>query len=122
LEPSRWSRGRQRRYDEQAVQRLRLIKELQAERLTLREITDRLTAGTTSAPAVVLTARIRSLEGELDRLNREMAELTPRLGRAEDSDEQRAIAQVASLALAKTLVLAQMLTALVRDGHASPLV
>jgi DNA-binding transcriptional MerR regulator len=120
LEPSRWSPGRQRRYDDQAVQRLRLIKELQSERLTLREITDRLTAATAGASSAALAARISALEGDLDRLNREMAALAPHLDQAENQAEQQAVARVAGLALARTLALAQWLTALVREGQTSP--
>jgi DNA-binding transcriptional MerR regulator len=122
LEPSAWSAGHQRRYDERAVRRLHLIKELQAERLTLREITDRLAAAEGEPDsAAALTARIRALEEELDRLNHELAEVARQLDRAASPDDRRAVAQVAGLALAKSLALAQWLAAVARDGQAPPL-
>jgi len=123
LEPSAWSAGHQRRYDERAVRRLHLIKELQAERLTLREITDRLAAAEGEpASAAALTARIRALEEELDRLNHELAEVARRLDHADSTPaDRRAVAQVAGLALAKSLALAQWLAAVARDGQAPPL-
>jgi DNA-binding transcriptional MerR regulator len=111
LEPSTWSAGHQRRYDERAVRRLHLIKELQAERLTLREITERLAAseGGPSSTAA-LAARIR-----------ELADVAQQLDRAGSPDDRRAVAQVASLALAKTLALAQWLAAVARDVQSPPL-
>jgi MerR family copper efflux transcriptional regulator len=122
LEPSTWSAGHQRRYDERAVRRLHLIKELQAERLTLREITERLAAseGGPSSTAA-LAARIRALEEELDRLNHELADVAQQLDRTGSPDDRRAVAQVASLALAKTLALAQWLAAVARDVQSPPL-
>jgi DNA-binding transcriptional MerR regulator len=122
LEPSAWSAGHQRRYDERAVRRLHLIKELQAERLTLREITDRLAAADGEPDsAAALMGRVRALEEELDRLNHELAEVAWQLDRAASPDDRRAIAQVAGLALAKSLALAQWLAAVARDGQPPPL-
>lgn len=120
LEPSARSRGRQRRYDEAAVRRLWLIKELQAERLTLREITQRL-ALASEAAAPALTARLRVMEEELDRLNRELVTLRPGLDSAQDPATRQAVGQVAAVALAKTLALAQWLAAIVREGQSGPL-
>jgi DNA-binding transcriptional MerR regulator len=103
------------------VRRLRAIKKLQAERLTLREITDRLGASSADATAATtLTARIRALEEEIDRLNHDLAELAPRLDRADSPAERQAVAQVAGPVLGKTLLLAQWLATLLRDSH-SPL-
>lgn len=122
LEPSTWSVGHQRRFDDRAVVRLRLIKELQAERLTLREITERLAViegGPTSTAA--LTARIRLLEEELDRHSHDLAELARHLDQLASPDARRAVAQVASLALAKSLALAQWLAVVARDAHGAPL-
>lgn len=122
LEPSTWSAGHQRRYDERAVRRLHLIKELQAERLTLREIIDRLAAAEGEPEsAAALAARIRSMDEELERLNHELADVARQLDRAASPDDRRAVAQVAGLALAKTLALAQWLAAVARDGQTPPL-
>lgn len=122
LEPATWSSGHQRRYDERAVRRLRLIKELQAERLTLREITVRLAAAEGEpASRAALTARIRSMEEDLDRLNQELAQVAQHLDRAASPDDRQAIAHVAGLALVKTLALAQWLAAVARDGQTPPL-
>jgi DNA-binding transcriptional MerR regulator len=118
LQPSERSRGRQRRYDEAAIQQLLCIKELQSERLTLREITQRLAAGAPASP-VGLTAQVQALEDELERLNRSLASLTPRLQATRDPAERQAVCQVASLALAKSLALAQWFAAIVRDGQTS---
>jgi DNA-binding transcriptional MerR regulator len=118
LEPAERSTGHQRRYAASAVRRLHLIKELQAERLTLREITERLAVldgGPDCGPA--LAARIRSMDEELDRLNHELAAVAEQLERAASPDDRRAVAQVASLALAKTLALAQWLATVARDGQ-----
>ncbi|MCC6627183.1 MAG: MerR family transcriptional regulator [Chloroflexi bacterium] len=118
LAPATRSSGHQRRYDARAVRRLHLIKELQAERLTLREIAERLAAaesGSASAPA--LAARIRSMDEDLDRLNHELADVARHLERAGSPDDRRAVAQIASLALAKTLALAQWLATVARDGQ-----
>ena len=120
LEPSAWSPGHQRRYDERAVERLRRIKEMQAERLTLAEITARLATGGAAGAAGALTAHLCTLDEELDRLARAVGSLPAHLDGA-DSAERQAVAQVASLALAKTLLLAQWLTGVVRDGQAGPL-
>ena len=54
------------------------------------------------------------MEEELDRLNHELAEVAWQLDRAASPDDRRAVAQVAGLALAKTLALAQWLA----DGGA----
>lgn len=121
LEPSARSRGRQRRYDEAAVRRLWLIKELQAERLTLREITQRLALANEATAPAALTARLRVMEEELDRLNRELVTLRPGLNSAQDPAARQAVGQVAVVALAKTLALAQWLAAIVREGQSGPL-
>jgi DNA-binding transcriptional MerR regulator len=121
LEPSTWSVGHQRRFDDRAVRRLRLIKELQAERLTLREITERLAASRGPTSTAALTARIRLLEEELDRHSHDLAELARHLDQLASPDARRAVAQVASLALAKSLALAQWLAVVARDAHGAPL-
>ena len=103
------------------MHRLRAIKELQAERLTLREFIDRLAASSADpTAATALTARSRALEEELDRLNHDLAELAPRLDRADSPAERQAVAQVAGPVLGKTLLLAQWLATLLRDSQ-SPL-
>jgi MerR family copper efflux transcriptional regulator len=117
LAPTERSAGRQRRYDERAVQRLHLIKELQAERLTLREITERLAARGAAGASAALAARIRLLEEDLDRLNHEMVALAPMVERADDPADRQAVASVAGLALSKTLLLAQWLNNLARDAQ-----
>lgn len=120
LWPTERSTGGQRHYDEQAIQRLHLIKEMQTERLTLREITTRLTAAS-DATATGLAATIQAVEEELDRLNRRMTELAPQVELANSPDERRAVAQVAGLALSKALLLAQWLATLTREGQGGPL-
>lgn len=123
LAPVERSPGRQRYYDDNAVQRLLLIKELQAERLTLREIMARLAIVNAPVTATSLAGEMRRLEGELDRLNREVAGLTTQLEQSELGSDRQTISQVAALALAKALTLAQWLTIVMqqKSGRAGSL-
>jgi DNA-binding transcriptional MerR regulator len=121
LEPTERSAGRQRRYDGRTVQRLHLIKELQSERLTLREITERLALLGAAGAGTTLAARIRSLEEDLDRLNHELVELTPMIEHSGDPASRQMVATMAGLALSKALVLAQWLNNLARDAQTANL-
>jgi MerR family copper efflux transcriptional regulator len=76
LTPVARSRGGHRFYDVVAVQRLRMIKVLQAQGLPLDAIRERLEA---VGDAPELLARVEALRADLHRLERELTELAPRL-------------------------------------------
>lgn len=114
LAPIMRSRGGHRFYDDGAVRRLRSIKALQAQGLSLETIRGRLDSGQEDD----LLPRVEQLREELRRLEGQVATLTPQIAATASADEGRRLALQASLATAATyaLTLAQELTALLNRG------
>jgi len=115
LVPASRSRGGHRFYAESAVQRLRVVKTLQAQGLSLEAIKDRLA---TPGIEVDLLPRVEHLRSELRRLEDEVSTLTPQLASATQKDERSRVALQASVAAAATyaLTLAQELMNLLNRG------
>jgi DNA-binding transcriptional MerR regulator len=104
LPPAARSSGGHRYYDGQALGRLRLIKALRAQGLSLVAIRQRL-----EAPALgPALPRLAELEGELRRLDGEVAELAPQL--AAGGMERMALYAALAAAARVALELAQNLT------------
>lgn len=115
LVPASRSRGGHRFYAESAVQRLRVIKTLQAQGLSLEAIKARLTTAENDAD---LLPRVEHLRAELRRLEDEVATLTPQLASAAPQDLRSRIALQSAVAAAATyaLTLAQELMTLLNGG------
>jgi MerR family copper efflux transcriptional regulator len=115
LIPASRSQGGHRFYAESAVQRLRVIKTLQAQGLSLEAIKERLAM---PGIEVDLLPRVEHLRSELRRLEDEVSTLTPQLASTNQKDERSRIALQASVAAAATyaLTLAQELMNLLNRG------
>ena len=115
LVPASRSPGGHRFYAESAVQRLRVIKTLQAQGLSLDAIKERLTL---PGIEIDLLPRVEHLRAELRRLEDEVSTLTPQLASATPQDERSRVALQASVAAAATyaLTLAQELMNLLNRG------
>jgi DNA-binding transcriptional MerR regulator len=115
LEPVERSRGGHRFYSEDAVLRLRAIKSLQAQGLSLEAIGARLAE---AGADVGILPRVEHLREELRRLEGQVADLTPELAAVPRSDEGTRLALQASVAGAASyaLMLAQELMDLLNRG------
>lgn len=115
LVPAWRSPGGHRFYDEAAVHRLRSIKVLQAQGLSLEAIGVRLAE---AGADVNLLPRVEHLREELRRLEGEVAALTPQLANAPQGDDRTRLALHASLtgAAGYALTLAHELMDLLNRG------
>lgn len=115
LIPIARSQGGHRFYDEDSVRRLRSIKTLQSQGLSLEVIRQRLEK---SGDEAELLPRVEHLREELRRLEDELTALTPQLATAPRGDERMRIALQASVAASATyaLTLAQELMNLLNRG------
>ena len=120
LVPALRSPGGHRFYDEEAVHRLRAIKTLQAQGLSLEEIGARLDK---AGADVDLLPRVEHLREELRRLEGEVAALTPQLATTPRADDRTRRAIQASIAGAATyaMTLAHELMELLNRGLLSML-
>lgn len=111
LSPSQLSEGRHRLYDQSAVAKVREIKAMQAQRLSLAEIRELLGQGADGYKAVL--PRLRRIEEELLKLDRELTSLRPQLAEIPSSSEERlAFLQRLGAAAAYALALASHLSSL----------
>ncbi|MDQ3855183.1 MAG: MerR family transcriptional regulator [Chloroflexota bacterium] len=116
LEPTTRTEGNFRLYEASAVQRLSLVKALQAQRLSLREIRERLGRQGSEADAAALEEIREQLDGIVRRL--EVMQ-----GSTQASSQSRAkdpISSAASGALAAALTLATYLQELAAGGITPP--
>lgn len=115
LVPASRSPGGHRFYDEDAVRRLRTIKTLQAQGLSLEAIGARLTG---AGADVDLLPRVEHLREELRRLEGEVAALTPQLAATPRTDPRTRLALQASITGAATyaMTLAHELMELLNRG------
>ena len=115
LTPATRSRGGHRFYGEDAVHRLRAIKTLQGQGLSLEAIRTRLAE---AGDDVDLLPRVEHLREELRRLEDEMTSLTPQLAVVPRNDARMRAALQASVAASATyaLALAQELMNLLNRG------
>ncbi len=103
--------GKHRRYDASTVERIRLIKTLQGQRLSLQEIRERLAAQELAPDVAALLGRI---EEHLQRLSVDLEDLRRRL-REGRSERGAVLARYASQLLGQGLSLAQTLAILLSD-------
>ena len=116
LLPKERSAGRHRLYDESAIRRLRQIKALQASRLTLAEVRERL--ADVAVPGHDALARIETIGEELARLRLEAFELQVELvGTDSTAEGHLAAVRAASAAATRALALGSFLAGLVTDGQ-----
>jgi DNA-binding transcriptional MerR regulator len=114
LEPSGRSEGGHRFYGAEAPRWVRAIKALQADGLSLEEARDVLESG---AQAVDVLPRAEQLRQELRRMEREVAELRPRLAALPPRAEARAATERAVQASMQcALGLAHELAGLLRES------
>lgn len=115
LTPVTRSSGGHRFYGPEAVGRLRAIKTLQAQGLSLEAIRARLA---TAGADIDLLPRVEHLREELRRLEGEVADLTPQLAATPRADDRARRALQASIAGAASyaLTLAQELMELLNRG------
>lgn len=115
LTPTSRSQGGHRFYGEESVHRLRSIKMLQGQGMSLEQIRARLAEAGESAE---LLPRVEHLREELRRLESEITALTPQLATASQGDDRTRMALQTSIAASATyaLTLAQELMALLNRG------
>jgi len=110
LAPAERSEGGHRFYDEEALRRIRAIRALRAGGSSLEEARQRLASA--SGVAEVLP-RAEHLRGELERIERDVAELAPRLAALPRESEARgAVERAVQTAMLCALALARDLAAL----------
>jgi len=102
LMPIARSQGGHRFYDEDSVRRLRSIKTLQSQGLSLEIIRQRLAE---SGDEAELLPRVEHLREELRRLESEISALTPQLARVPQGDERMRVALQSSIAASATYAL-----------------
>lgn len=119
LTPVARSKGGHRFYDDDAVRRLRLIKSLQAQGMSLEAIRERLAAARDESE---LLARFAALQAELQRLEAEVAELAPQVSKTatqpphNNPGQARALQIAVAGATTYALALAQELVDLLNQG------
>ena len=115
LTPTSRSQGGHRFYGEESVHRLRSIKMLQGQGMSLDPIRSRLAEAGESAE---LLPRVEHLREELRRLEGEITSLTPQLATVQHGDDRTRMALQTSIAASATyaLTLAQELMTLLNRG------
>ena len=109
LHPSTRTDGNYRLYEPGAVTRLRHVKQLQAERLSLGEIRQRLTEEGLPPELSTLTDVVRDLEA----INRKLATVGAALGKEPAAD--RAVSEATSEALASAMAITAYLQQISRQ-------
>ncbi|MBI2865339.1 MAG: MerR family transcriptional regulator [Chloroflexi bacterium] len=116
ISPLQRTEGNYRIYDEDAADRLRLIKARQAQRMPLAEIAAEL-QGDSAAAAPDIVEMVRAITRELAQAQKQLAVLGPAAAIATlNEDVRRTLSKMAGEALLHSLVLAQYLAALAGDG------
>ncbi len=111
LRPVARTTGNYRLYDAKTPARIAEIRALQARRLSLSEIVDRLNGASVEGDVV---ERFRQVARELDRLHGELAEIWPRVREARlEHARHRELGQAARDTLMRTRGLAALLDSLV---------
>lgn len=115
ISPCNRSSGMHRLYDESAIEQMHLIKGLQARRLSLAEIAGQLRHRDTASSVVL--PRLREIEEDLARLDREVVDLRPELMALAPSGETRqAVVRTVSAAMAYALAVANHLSRMLAEG------
>ncbi|MCL5961210.1 MAG: MerR family transcriptional regulator [Chloroflexi bacterium] len=115
ISPCSRSSGSHRLYDGAAVRQMHRIKDLQARRLTLEEIASLVGDAGLEGPDAL--PRLRQIEEELARLDREVASLQPKLAELTASGRMHpAMMRTLSAAITSALALANQLSCTLAEG------
>ncbi len=118
--PMQRTEGNYRIYDEGAVQRLHLIKAMQAQRIPLAEIAVKLENCPTEINQEIVQ-KVQAIGRGLAEAERELAALgVVAAGAAVSEDLRRILSRTAGEALLHSLILAKYLAALVGEGWSPP--
>ena len=119
LKPCQRSLGQHRLYDDAAVRQMQKIKELQVRRLTLGEIAGYLER--TDPENSDALPRLRQIEEDLARLDREVSSLRPALaGLAASGSTRPVMVRTLSATIAYALTLANQLSCTLAEGGIPP--
>ena len=116
IEPGTRSDGNYRLYEPETVQRLCLVKRLQAQRLSLHEIRQRLAEDGASAEL----AALREIRQELEAINRKLAAVETAIQMEGRPENGPSVSAAASAALGYALAVSTYLEELARHGVTPP--